>query len=60
MALQKSFSTAKRAAPEATQRDVIKQMKNGLSDKSLAVQRGAAQVRISSQSLDFSDEVYRF
>jgi hypothetical protein len=46
MALQKSLSTAKKAVPETNIRDILKQMRNGLTDKSLPVQRGASQVGI--------------
>lgn len=47
LALHKSLSQAKRAVPEATLKDVVKQMRNGLTDKSLPVQRAAAQVMIT-------------
>lgn len=45
VALQKSLSTAKRAVAEAASKDILKQMKNGLTDKSLPIQRAAANVR---------------
>jgi len=49
LALAASLSTAKRAVMDATMKDVLKQMRNGLGDKSLAVQRGCCAVR----TLDF-------
>jgi hypothetical protein len=45
VALQKSLSTAKRAVADGASKDILKQMKNGLTDKSLPVQRAAANVR---------------
>lgn len=45
MALCKSLTTAKRAVPEAAFKDILKQMKAALMDKSLPVQRAAANVR---------------
>lgn len=53
IALQKALSTGKRAVSEATTKDIIKQMRSALTDKSLAVQRAAAQV-------GFSDEINVF
>lgn len=50
IALHKSLSTAKRAVSEATIKDILKQMRNGLTDKSLAVQRGVAQVIVTIYS----------
>ena len=44
MALQKSLGTAKKAVTEAVSRDIIKQMKSGITDKALPVQRAAAEV----------------
>lgn len=45
MALQKSLLTAKRAVTDALAKDILKQMKYALTDKSLPVQRAASEVR---------------
>ncbi|KAG5643615.1 hypothetical protein DXG03_000582 [Asterophora parasitica] len=50
VALRKSLTTAKRAVTDAALRDVLKQMRNGLGDKSLPVQREAASVLIAIYS----------
>ncbi|KAH7927705.1 ARM repeat-containing protein [Leucogyrophana mollusca] len=72
--LRKSIVSAKRAIPDAVSKDIIKQSKNGLTDKALPVQRAASSVRIASlptlpeiesiinlcvKSLDGSDQVTR-
>ncbi|KAI0311044.1 clathrin-coated vesicle protein [Amylostereum chailletii] len=44
VALRKSLTTARRAATDSITKDIIKQMKNGLSDKSLPIRRAAADV----------------
>ncbi|KAJ6577043.1 clathrin-coated vesicle protein [Mycena vulgaris] len=50
VALQKSLTTASRAVPEASFKDVVKQMRAALTDKCLPVQRGAADVIIALYS----------
>ncbi|PPQ91330.1 hypothetical protein CVT25_003770 [Psilocybe cyanescens] len=50
IALSKSLTTAKRAVTDATCRDIVKQAKSGLTDKSLAVQRAACQILIAMSS----------
>ncbi|KAH9948465.1 ARM repeat-containing protein [Amylocystis lapponica] len=45
-AMEKSLTTAKRAITDSVTKDVIKHMKNALSDKALPVQRGACDVLI--------------
>ncbi|KAK7064864.1 clathrin-coated vesicle protein [Favolaschia claudopus] len=50
VALQKSLTTAARAVTEASFKDVVKQMRAALTDKCLAVQRGAADVLIALYS----------
>ncbi|KAJ7604033.1 clathrin-coated vesicle protein [Roridomyces roridus] len=49
-ALQKSLTTASRAVTDAAFKDVVKQMRSALTDKSLPVQRGAAEVLIALYS----------
>ena len=44
IALYKALTTAKRAVPDASNKDILKQMKSALTDKTLPVQRAAAQV----------------
>ncbi|KAI0277285.1 clathrin-coated vesicle protein [Russula aff. rugulosa BPL654] len=44
VALQKSLSTARRAASDAITKDIIKQMRSALNDKSLPVRRAACEV----------------
>lgn len=44
VALRKSLTSAKRAVSEVAFKDLLKQMKNGLSDKCLSIERAAAQV----------------
>jgi hypothetical protein len=44
--LRKALTTARRAATDSTMKDIIKQMKNALLDKSLPVRRAAAEVRV--------------
>ena len=46
MALRKSLSTAGRAVSDAQMKDILKNARNGLSDKALPIQRAAADVRI--------------
>lgn len=46
IALEKSLTTAKRAITDTVGKDIVKQMKAALSDKSLPVQRAAAMVHI--------------
>lgn len=46
--LRKAFTTAGRAIPETTMKDIIKYSKNVLVDKALPVQRAAADVRVQS------------
>ncbi|KDR82328.1 hypothetical protein GALMADRAFT_237575 [Galerina marginata CBS 339.88] len=48
--LYKSLTTARRAVTDATCKDILKQMKSGLTDKSLAIQRAASQVIIAMYS----------
>ncbi|KAF4622079.1 hypothetical protein D9613_008980 [Agrocybe pediades] len=50
LALAASLSSAKRAVMDATMRDVIKAMRNGLGDKGLGVQRGCCAVLIAIYS----------
>ena len=45
VALRKALETARRAATESVFKDIIKQMKSALLDKSLPVRRAAADVR---------------
>ncbi|KAG6853042.1 hypothetical protein C0991_007298 [Blastosporella zonata] len=44
VALRKSLTTAKRAVTDSSLKDILKQMRNSLTDKSLPVQREAANV----------------
>ena len=44
IALAKSLKTAKRAVQDSTTKDIIKQMKIALTDKSLPIQRAASEV----------------
>ena len=46
IALEKSLTTAKRAITDTVGKDIVKQMKAALCDKSLPVQRAAAVVNI--------------
>ncbi|KAJ7582455.1 clathrin-coated vesicle protein, partial [Mycena floridula] len=50
LALRKSIETAKRAVTDSVLRDIIKQMKSGLSDKCLPVQRASAEVLVAVYS----------
>lgn len=43
--LRKTLVSAKKALSDSLAKDIIKQMKNGLTDKALPVQRAAAAVR---------------
>lgn len=45
VALNKSLTTAARAATDGTTKDILKQAKSALNDKSMALQRAAADVR---------------
>ncbi|EGN94850.1 hypothetical protein SERLA73DRAFT_171234 [Serpula lacrymans var. lacrymans S7.3] len=68
-ALRKALTTARKAVTDAISKDIIKQMKYGLSDKALAVQRAAAGiitvgevesiVILSTKNLDNADHVTR-
>jgi HEAT repeat-containing protein 5 len=44
LALRKSMTTAKRAITDSLAKDILKQTKYGLYDKSLAIQRVSAEV----------------
>ena len=55
MALQKSLLTAKRAVTDALAKDILKQMKYALTDKSLPVQRAASEVRKSYDGAHHTD-----
>lgn len=46
--LRKTLVSAKKALSDSLTKDIIKHMKNGLSDKALPVQRAAASVSFSS------------
>jgi hypothetical protein len=46
VALEKAISTAKRALTDSLLRDVIKQMRSALSDKSLPIIRAATSVSL--------------
>ncbi|KAG6887575.1 hypothetical protein C0992_011744, partial [Termitomyces sp. T32_za158] len=50
VALRKSLATAKRAVTESALKDILKQMRNCVTDKSLPVQREAAYVIIAIYS----------
>ncbi|KAF8184200.1 armadillo-type protein [Pholiota molesta] len=50
IALYKSLTTAKRAVPDASAKDILKQMKSALTDKAFPVQRAATQVLIAMYS----------
>ncbi|KIM48466.1 hypothetical protein M413DRAFT_63181, partial [Hebeloma cylindrosporum] len=50
IALYKSLTTAKRAVTDATCKDILKQMRTALTDKSLPVQRAASQVLVAMHS----------
>jgi len=52
--LEKSLTTAKRAITDAVGKDIVKQMKAALSDKSLPVQRAASVVLIFRYVCRFS------
>ena len=59
MALRKSLSTAGRAVSDAQMKDILKNARNGLSDKALPIQRAAADVRIIFiYSTAFADDAY--
>ncbi|KAF9492742.1 hypothetical protein BDN71DRAFT_1509192 [Pleurotus eryngii] len=51
-ALRKSLNSAKRAVTDASAKGIIKQMRNGLTDKCMPVQRASAEVR-SCRSLRY-------
>ena len=53
IALEKSLTTAKRAVTDANAKDILKQMKTALTDKSLPVQRAAAAVHNSIIAVAF-------
>lgn len=46
-AFQKSLLSAGKAVPEALGKDLLKQLRNGLSDKTLCIQRGCAEALIT-------------
>jgi hypothetical protein len=50
LVLSKSLRTTARALSDATVKDIIKQAKNGLSDKALPVQRVSAEVKTTMSS----------
>ncbi|RDB24443.1 HEAT repeat-containing protein 5B [Hypsizygus marmoreus] len=50
VALRKSLTTAKRAVTDAATKDILKQMRNALTDKCLPVQRAAASVIVAMYS----------
>ena len=50
-ALQKSLSTAARAVTDSLSKDIVKQMKSALSDKTLSIQRAAAEVCLTELSV---------
>lgn len=52
IALKKAVTTARRAVTDATAKDIFKQTRNYLSDKSLPVQRASAEVIIAMYSSD--------
>ncbi|KAI0063032.1 clathrin-coated vesicle protein [Artomyces pyxidatus] len=55
VALRKSLSTARRAATDSVARDVIKQMKHGLNDKSLPIRRAASEALVVMYPLTGTD-----
>lgn len=57
VALRKSLSTARRAATDAITKDVVKQMKSALNDKSLPVRRAACEVLMVMYPLPGGDWV---
>lgn len=57
IALRKSLSTARRAATDAVTKDVVKQMKSALNDKSLPVRRAACEVLMVMYPLPGGDWV---
>jgi hypothetical protein len=64
--LRKTLVSAKKALSDSLAKDIIKQMKNGLTDKALPVQRAAAAVRFlpvncilrTEPCVGLSDRVY--
>jgi hypothetical protein len=52
LALRQSLNTARRAVPDPQARDLVKQLRSALNDKSLVVQRAACDVCQSNSSLD--------
>ncbi|TFK48336.1 clathrin-coated vesicle protein [Heliocybe sulcata] len=50
LALRNALLSARRAVPDPLARDILKQMRNGLSDKALPVQRAAAEVLMTMYS----------
>ncbi|KAF4596046.1 hypothetical protein EYR38_007418 [Pleurotus pulmonarius] len=52
VALRTSLNSAKRAVTDASAKDILKQMRNGLTDKSMPVQRASAEVLIAMYSAD--------
>lgn len=57
IALRKSLSTARRAATDAVTKDIVKQMKSALNDKSLPVRRAACEVLMVMYPLPGGDWV---
>lgn len=47
VAMQKALLSAGKAVPEPVGRDLLKQLRNGLSDKALCIQRGCAETLIT-------------
>lgn len=45
IALRKALTSAGRALSDAATRDIVKNARNGLSDKAMSVKRAAADVR---------------
>lgn len=46
MAFSKALHSAGKAVPDQTIKDLLKNLKNGLVDHALAVQRNSAEVRV--------------
>ncbi|KAF8916460.1 clathrin-coated vesicle protein [Mucidula mucida] len=57
-ALRKTLTTAKKAVPDGTVKDIIKQMRYSLTDKCLPVQRAAAEVLIVMYANDNHPSVH--
>ena len=48
MALRKALVSAGRAVSDATMKDIVKNARNGLSDKAMPIQRAAADVSVTN------------